>query len=231
MFFIMFWGGRGRPPLHMRISEKGAAPAAPFILTFPGKIDIIDAKPTRKEHFKMKYDFTSILDRRGRDAIAVDMVGKPGFGPDAPLPGFDTIPMWVADMNFPTVPTVCEAIAKRAAHPAFGYFSPRKEYFDAIIAWQRDRNGVTGLGGHRLPERGSGRCGCCHGNAMLRRRCHPGTFPGIHGVYPRFGESRLSLGQKSSQAGCAGHLADGSCGYGGQNRGEQHPRCHLLFPS
>jgi cystathionine beta-lyase len=30
-------------------------------------------------------------------------------------------------------------------HPAFGYFSPREEYFDAIIRWQRTRNGVEGL--------------------------------------------------------------------------------------
>ncbi len=92
----------------------------------------------------MKYDFTSLMDRRGMDAIAVDELGN-GWAPGAPKEGFDPIPMWVADMNFPTVPTVGEAIAKRAAHPAFGYFSPRKEYFDAIIAWQRDRNGVTGL--------------------------------------------------------------------------------------
>ena len=81
----------------------------------------------------MKYDFTSVMDRRGKDAIAVDMVGKPGFGPDAPLPGFDTIPMWVADMNFPVVPTITEAMIERARHPAFGYFQPTKEYFDSII--------------------------------------------------------------------------------------------------
>ena len=93
----------------------------------------------------MKYDFTSILDRRGRDAIAVDMVGKPGFGPEAPLPGFDTIPMWVADMNFPVVPTVQEAMIARAQHPAFGYFSPTAEYFGSIIRWHRRRNGVSQL--------------------------------------------------------------------------------------
>lgn len=95
----------------------------------------------------MKYDFTSIMDRNGRDAIAVDMLGK-GFAPDAPGEGFDAIPMWVADMNFPTAPTVCEAIKARAEHPAFGYFSTRTEYYEAIINWQRERNGVEGL----LPE-------------------------------------------------------------------------------
>ena len=94
----------------------------------------------------MKYDFTSIMDRRGRDAIAVDDVGKmPGFAPDAPKEGFDLIPMWVADMNFPTVPTVPEAVIARTQHMAYGYFSPTEEYFDSIIRWQETRNGVTGL--------------------------------------------------------------------------------------
>ena len=93
----------------------------------------------------MKYDFTSIMDRKGRDAIALDNVGTGAWGPDAPKEGFDPIPMWVADMNFPVVPTVVEAMIRRAQHPAFGYFAPTKEYFDSIIRWQEIRNGVTGL--------------------------------------------------------------------------------------
>lgn len=91
----------------------------------------------------MKYDFTSIIDRRGRDSIAVDLM--PGFGPEAPKEGFDIIPMWVADMNFPTVPTIQEAIIERAKHPMFGYFQPKKEYYDSIIKWQETRHGVTDL--------------------------------------------------------------------------------------
>ena len=94
----------------------------------------------------MTYDFTSIMDRHGKDAIAVDGLGaEPGFAPDPPKEGYDIIPMWVADMNFPTVPTIPEAIIERAKHPAFGYFNPTDEYYDAIINWQRTRNGVEGL--------------------------------------------------------------------------------------
>ncbi len=92
----------------------------------------------------MTYDFTSILDRQGLDAIAVEALGNPGV-PGAPKEGFDAIPMWVADMNFPTVPTIPEAIIARAAHPAYGYFAPRPEYFDAIADWQFRRNGVAGI--------------------------------------------------------------------------------------
>ena len=91
----------------------------------------------------MKYDFTSIMDRKGRDAIAVDMIGQPGgFAPEAPAPGFDVIPMWVADMNFPTAPGIIKAIMDRTTHPAFGYFQPREEYYDSIIRWQRERHGI-----------------------------------------------------------------------------------------
>ena len=94
----------------------------------------------------MKYDFTSIMDRHDKDAIAVDGLGtRPGFTPEKPNEGFDVIPMWVADMNFPTVPTIPEAIIKRAEHPAYGYFDPTDEYFDSIIKWHETRNGVTGL--------------------------------------------------------------------------------------
>ena len=94
----------------------------------------------------MQYDFTSILDRRGKDAIALDALGAcNGFAPDAPKEGFDAIPMWVADMNFPTVPTIPAAIIARAQHPAYGYFSATDAYYDAIIRWHTVRNGVTGL--------------------------------------------------------------------------------------
>ena len=42
----------------------------------------------------MKYDFTSILDRTGKDAIAVEQIPIPGAQVKE---GFDRIPMWVAD--------------------------------------------------------------------------------------------------------------------------------------
>ena len=92
------------------------------------------------------FDFTSIMDRRGRDAIAVDAIGKlPGFSPDAPKEGFDVIPMWVADMNFPTAPSILRALEERIAHPAFGYFEPTEAYYDSIIRWHQKRHGVSGL--------------------------------------------------------------------------------------
>ena len=93
----------------------------------------------------MKYDFTTILDRKGKDAIAVDMVGAPGSPYPSPMEAFDVIPMWVADMNFPVCPTIQEAMIERAKHPTFGYFMPKEEYFDAIIRWQQVHNGAEEL--------------------------------------------------------------------------------------
>lgn len=98
----------------------------------------------------MKYDFDTVIDRSGKDALAVDMPaearesGEGYFG--VPIKeGFDAIPMWIADMNFAVAPVIRETISERLAHPVYGYFSPRQEYFDSIIQWQTERNHVEGL--------------------------------------------------------------------------------------
>ena len=92
----------------------------------------------------MQYDFETMLDRRGKDALAVDAIGRPD-APGAPKEGFDAIPMWVADMNFATCPTIQDAIIRRAEHPAFGYYYISMEYYTSIIHWQEKRNGTAGL--------------------------------------------------------------------------------------
>ena len=93
----------------------------------------------------MKYDFTTIIDRAGQDSIAVDGLGSGGNAPEPPKDGFDAIPMWVADMSFPTCPTIPAAMIERAKHPIYGYFFPTDEYYNAIINWQTSRNNVIGL--------------------------------------------------------------------------------------
>ncbi len=91
----------------------------------------------------MKYDFTSILERHGMDAVAVDGLGAlPGLTPEPPEEGFDVIPMWIADMNFPTCPAIPRALVERSSHPAYGYFLPTEEYFKSIITWQKARHGM-----------------------------------------------------------------------------------------
>ena len=90
----------------------------------------------------MKYDFTSIIERKGKDALAIDLVGEKGSPFPAPKSGFDVIPMWVADMNFATAPCIQEAVIQRMRHPCFGYFEPTEAFYDAVTGWQIRRNGA-----------------------------------------------------------------------------------------
>lgn len=90
----------------------------------------------------MKYDFTTHLNREGHDALALDVIPIP----DATVAeGFSKIPMWVADMNFPALHTITDAIHERTNELHFGYFNLPQAYFDSIIQWHEKRNQVTGL--------------------------------------------------------------------------------------
>ena len=91
----------------------------------------------------MKYNFTDIIERNGKDAIAAEKIP---YAADVQVKeGFSRIPMWVADMNFTTAPSIPQKVAERLEHPLYGYFEPRQEYYDAIIRWQQERHGVQEL--------------------------------------------------------------------------------------
>lgn len=66
-----------------------------------------------------KYDFDKLTDRRCFNTLKWDL-------PE------DSLPMWVADMDFECAPPIREAIEKRAAHGIFGYSDTPREYFHAI---------------------------------------------------------------------------------------------------
>lgn len=92
----------------------------------------------------MNYDFTSIIDRSGKDALAIEAIDFAG----TKLPvreGFTRIPMWVADMNFATAPGIQEAVINRVNHPLFGYFNPPAQYYKAITDWMEKRHGIKGI--------------------------------------------------------------------------------------
>ena len=90
----------------------------------------------------MEFDFTTILDRHGKDSLAADKIPFEGVSVEE---GFSPIPMWVADMSFPAGPFIVDAIRKRLEMPNFGYFAPPEEYFEAIIRWHRERKDDSGL--------------------------------------------------------------------------------------
>ena len=94
----------------------------------------------------MRFDFTTIPDRHGHDAIAIDGLGDgTGFSPAAPKEGFSSIPLWVADMSFATAPSVTAAMHARIDHPFFGYYEETDAYYQAIIDWHRTRKGADDL--------------------------------------------------------------------------------------
>lgn len=82
----------------------------------------------------MKYDFDTVVDRRGNDAAKYDERVKK-FGTDA------VIPLWIADMDFKTAQPILDALEAKVKQGIFGYTTRCDEYFDSIAAWQEKRNG------------------------------------------------------------------------------------------
>ena len=182
----------------------------------------------------MTYDFTSIMNRHGMDSIAVDGLGTdPGFAPDPPREGFDVIPMWVADMNFPTVPTIPQAIIERAKHPAYGYFSPHRRLLQLHhrLAVHAQRGHRIDPGGDRLRERGPGRCDQYADRVRRPWRRRAAAQPDLHRVHPEHRKQRLPHRPQSAHAGRARRMAHGLRGYGQEAQGASHPRGRVLQPS
>lgn len=75
----------------------------------------------------MTYDFDRPLDRRGTHATKWDV-------------GPGELPMWIADMDFPTAPEIQASILERAAHGAYGYTDVPEEWYGAISGWWQTRH-------------------------------------------------------------------------------------------
>ena len=76
----------------------------------------------------MKYDFDSVVERRGSGALKYDALKERYGNPDL-------LPLWVADMDFATPPFIVDAIRKRLNHPVFGYTVVPEEFWNSIIEW------------------------------------------------------------------------------------------------
>lgn len=76
------------------------------------------------------YNFDEVIDRRNTGSLKWNV-------------GEDELPMWVADMDFPTAPAVTRALERRAAHGIFGYTEWGDAWYDAYLNWWRDRHGFA----------------------------------------------------------------------------------------
>lgn len=80
----------------------------------------------------MKYDFTSVPDRRNCGS------NKWNAAKNAST---ENVPLSVADMEFYPAPQIVSAIKKTAEGSVLGYTSATEEYYDAVIGWMKRRHG------------------------------------------------------------------------------------------
>lgn len=95
-----------------------------------------------------RFNFDSLIDRRGTNALALEGYADYlfGDGPRPPIPD-ELIPMWVADMQFTAPQAVIDAISARVAHPVFGYtghfddtlFAAFNRWCDSRYGWSAHR--------------------------------------------------------------------------------------------
>ena len=71
-----------------------------------------------------QYDFDQITSRRGSGCYKWDRsLDK------------ESLPMWVADMDFPTAPAIIDALTHRVQHGIFGYTKVPSLYYQALMGW------------------------------------------------------------------------------------------------
>ena len=86
----------------------------------------------------MRFDFDTIIDRRGTESVSVDgwraLFG--GQEPPLPCPEEELIPMWVADMAFGTPEFILNAVRRRLDRRILGYTAPQtSDYYDTFSTW------------------------------------------------------------------------------------------------
>ena len=76
----------------------------------------------------MKFNFDEVIDRKGTNSLKYDFAAEKGKSEDI-------LPLWVADMDFRTVPEVIERLDECVKHGIFGYSNSKAEYFNAVADW------------------------------------------------------------------------------------------------
>lgn len=80
-----------------------------------------------------QYDFNRIIDRTQTNSVKTEAL-KDLYGTS------DLIPLWVADMDFPTPDFILDAIRKRLDHPILGYPSVPENYYQTLIQWVSNKH-------------------------------------------------------------------------------------------
>ena len=77
----------------------------------------------------VQYNFDEIIDRRDTGSVKWHY-------------NDDTIPLWVADMDFKAAQPILNAIEQVAQHGILGYTKPTEALYEAIIGWHGSRYGL-----------------------------------------------------------------------------------------
>ncbi len=78
----------------------------------------------------MKYDFDTVVERRGTNSLKYDFAKERGMSEDV-------LPLWVADMDFRTAPEIRERLGQVVSHGIFGYSEGKEDYFAAVSHWHQ----------------------------------------------------------------------------------------------
>jgi len=78
----------------------------------------------------VQYNFDEIIDRRGTGSLKWHYSD-------------DTIPLWVADMDFRAAPPVLDSVQRVVDHGILGYTKPTDALYEAIINWHSNRYGLN----------------------------------------------------------------------------------------
>lgn len=81
------------------------------------------------------YDFDKVIEHRDTADEKHDQIG-------AYFPQSDLLPMWVAEMDFPTAPEIQDALCERVKHGVFGYTYRTKQHQQALLEWYESRHHV-----------------------------------------------------------------------------------------
>lgn len=73
-------------------------------------------------------DFDVVIDRTNTNCLKYDFAVKRGKPKDV-------LPLWVADMDFPTSSYVQDALIAQAVHGIYGYSDSLESYFEAVRCW------------------------------------------------------------------------------------------------
>ncbi len=86
----------------------------------------------------MKYNFDEIIDRGPKsESYSAKWQGYSVRFPDYKVDEENTLPMWVADMDFKAPSVIVDAIVKRAEHGIYGYsaIASNQSFFEAATGW------------------------------------------------------------------------------------------------